>query len=223
MVTWAVMVYSGKADVTHLAGWTWFTSLIFIQFFCLLWRNLSWFLKTLCGTIQPDGHEIHESFNSLIQDKFQQNKIKWNDAIQHVFSGQAFSQKGKGQVKGNVCRQSCASLALAHQMFHIPCRPERNPDHPEAMLPDSKTLWSRLTLILNLTQRSCPSSTKAWGLRQEENCIFYTAQICSFMSKHTASAHMDEQHDRSKVKFAFRGGFDEFDRMCCGGAPWIRP
>lgn len=145
----------------------------FYPFFCLLWRNLPWFLKALCGTIQPVGHEIHKSFNSLIQEKFQRwvLQTRFNETMPSIvfFSGQDSSQKGKGQVEGNVCRQSCASLALAPQMFHIPCRPERNPEHPEAMLPDSKTLWSRLTLIVNLTQSSC---IRTWGLGQDVNCIF---------------------------------------------------
>lgn len=176
----------GRVDLIYITH--------FYPFFCLLWRNMPWFLLALCGAAQPAEHEIHESFNFLIQEKLQRwvLRIKDNETMPSnmFFSGQASSQKGKGQVKGNVCRQSCASLALAHKMFHIPCRPERNPDHPEAMLPDSKSLWSRLTLVLNLTQRSRPSRTKAWGLRQDVNYIFYRAQICPFMCKHTASAHM---------------------------------
>ncbi len=73
-------------------------------------------------------------------------------------------------------------------------------------------------------------SFKYQGLRPQARCELYfftELKYALFMSKHTASAHMEllqhGQRDRSKVKFAFRGGFDEFDRMCCRGAPWIRP
>ncbi len=171
MVTWAAMVYSGKVDVTHFAGWTWFTSLISIHFsvcFDAICRDFFWHYVVQSAA----KHEIHESFNFLIQDKFQRWVlwIRYNETMPSnmFFLDRPPNQKGKGQVKGNVCRQLCASLALAHQMFHIPCRPERNPDHPEAMLPDSKTLWSRLTLVLNLTQWF--PSFKYQGLRPQARC-----------------------------------------------------
>jgi len=66
MVTWAVMVYSGKADVTHLAGCILFTSLISIHFFLFVLTQLA---MISFGTIQPVGHEIHKSFDSLIEEK----------------------------------------------------------------------------------------------------------------------------------------------------------
>lgn len=59
------------------------------------------------------------------------------------FLERALSRKEKGQVKGKVCPQPCASQTLATQMFHIPYRRERNPDHPNVSL--------ELILSLNLT------------------------------------------------------------------------
>lgn len=121
------------------------------------------------------------------------------------FLVQACSQKGKGQVKGNVCRQLCASLALAPQMFHIPCRPERNPDHPEAMLSDLKTL----VLILTQSTPSCIRKDLRPGARSELYYYFFFTALkyaLSWANTHSISTHKAAttwtKHNCSKVRFA---------------------